>query len=298
MRITPIPSDFDDTWSATLDELARYPIAAELTPMPIRSTEFCDVYGVKLTSVGPYRIFAYYSAPKGDGPFPTLFIAPRYGSVVHVPAFEQRQRYAVLALMHRGQRLSDQPYAAAYPGLLTDGIADPATYIYFEIVADCCRAIDFLLSRPEVDRARINTWGNELALFAAALRPQVTSLVYSPELFYATREIAPRVSGYPLEEFNDFARVHPDQAEAMWGTLAYFEPVHFASRVQARMLLVTGSDKDVYSRVTLSQLIEALYDRVELYESAHSASRDGAFLETWLARRNGFEEAILPAQWM
>ena len=109
--------------------------------------------------------------PKGEGPFPGLLIAPGYGSVNHLPHLDDRQRYVTLILMHRGQRLADQPFAASYPGLLTLGIDDPATYIYRGIVADCLRGAEFLLSRPEVDTSRVGIVGDDLALITAARRP-------------------------------------------------------------------------------------------------------------------------------
>ena len=145
------PADFEAYWDGVDEELARYPMAAEMERNALRSTEFATVYNVRLTSIGPYRIFGYYSVPVGDGPFPGLMNAPRYGSVNHVPHYDDRERYATLTLMHRGQRLADQPFAASYPGLLTLGIDSPATYIYRGIVADCLRGAEFLLSRPEVD---------------------------------------------------------------------------------------------------------------------------------------------------
>lgn len=89
------------------------------------------MYALRLTSLGPYRIFGYLSVPPRQGPFPELLAAPHYGSVNHLPH------------MHRGQRLADQPFAAAYPGLLTLGIEDPRIYIYRGIVADC------LCGRPD-----------------------------------------------------------------------------------------------------------------------------------------------------
>ena len=138
--LTTRPPDFDAYWDAVDRELARYDPAPELEVQPLRTTDFATVYGVRLTSSGPYRIFGYYSQPVGEGPFPALLQTPGYGSVNHVPPYEDRRRYAVLTIMHRGQRLADQPFAAAYPGLLTLGIDDPATYVYRGVVADCLRA--------------------------------------------------------------------------------------------------------------------------------------------------------------
>ncbi len=108
-------SAFDSYWAALDKELARYPAAPELEPLRLRSTEFATVYALRLTSVGPYRIFGYYSVPHGDGPFPGLLVTPRYGSVNHLPHYDDRKRYAVLVLMHRGQRLADQPFRGILP---------------------------------------------------------------------------------------------------------------------------------------------------------------------------------------
>lgn len=290
--IQPLPIDFDAYWSNTMNELAGLPAAPELTEMPLRSTDFGTVYGLKLTSLDAYRIFAYYCVPRGAGPFPVLYHTPNYGSVVHVPPYEERQQYVVVSLCHRGQRLSDQPFAAAYPGLLTTGIDDPATYIYRGIVADCCRVIDFLVTRPEVDAARIAVHGNDLALLSAALRPQIDALYYTPGFFYAAQGNPEKSTAYPGEELNEYARTHPDRADAMRQTLAYYEPVHLAPRVQAATMLVTG---DVAGATT--PLLGAFGKPVETYTSAHSSYRDGVYMAQWLAKRYGLGEPVLPEHW-
>ena len=111
------PDDFGAYWDALDAELARYAAAPELDLLPLRCTDFARFYALRLTSIGPYRIFGYYSVPIGAGPFPGLLITPRYGSVNNPPHYDDRARYATLVLMHRGQRLADQPFTAAYPGL-------------------------------------------------------------------------------------------------------------------------------------------------------------------------------------
>ncbi|MFZ1752180.1 MAG: acetylxylan esterase [Caldilineaceae bacterium] len=292
------PADFDAYWSAVDGELAALPVAAELTHLPLQSNKYSTVYAARFTGIGPYRLFGWFSVPtRGDGPFPAVYQLPGYGSVVHVPAYEVRQRYAVLALRHRGQRLSDQPYAAAYPGLLTDGIDDPATYIYRGIVADCLRGMDFLLSRPEVDASRIALTGNDLALITAALRPQANALHCSPSLLYNAASLAPQTSAYPLEELNDYTRAYPDRAAALARTLDYFNPLHFADRVGCKTLLVTGNDRDFLSPAVLQPLTDSLAGPVTPYVSAHSSYRDGVQQAEWLRSHFGFSDTLLPAQW-
>jgi len=292
LTITDRPVDFDAYWSATMAELATLPIAAELTELPLHSTDFGTVYGLRLTSLGAYRIFAYYSVPHGEGPFPVIYNLPNYGSVVHVPSYEDRQQSIVVSLCHRGQRLSDQPFAAAYPGLLTTAIADANRYIYRGIVADCCRVLDFLATRTEVDQQKIALVGSDLALITAALRPQTDALYYTPGFFYGARATAAHSSAYPLEELNDYARSAPQEADALWQTLAYYEPTHFANQIHCDTLLVTGDDP---SRT--QPLADQLAGKVDSYQSAHSSYRDGVAQATWLAQRYHQAAPILPAAW-
>ncbi len=294
---SPPPAQFDRFWSGVTAELAALPAAAELTVNALRSNEHSTVYDLYLTSVGPYRIYGFFSIPKGKGPFPALVHTGGYGSVVHIAAYEERQNYVTVALRHRGRRLADTPFAAAYPGLLTTGIDTPESYIYRGVVADCCRVVDFLRTRPEVDPGKIALVGDDLALLAAALRPEVDALYTTPALFYAASELAPRTNAYPLEELNDYARTFPAQAAAMWETLRYFDPLHFAPKVRAETVVVTGNERDLISPAVAAPLVAAFGRSVTEYVSAHSSYKDGVNQATWLAERYGLGEPVLPPHW-
>ncbi len=295
-----LPTDFNEYWQNVQDELAALHMAAELTELPIRSNAHGTVFGLKLTSLGAYRIFAYYCVPNlphGAGPFPCVVHLPRYGSVNHIPPFEERQQFVSVQLCHRGQRLADSPYAAAYPGLLTDGLDDPMRYIFRGIVADCVRMMDFIFTRSEIDQSHISLVGNDLALMTAALRPNIDSVIAHPELFYNAAEVAPTTRGYPLEEINEFTNFYADKAEAARRTLAYFDPLHFAPRIRATTLLVSGTERDVFTPERCAPLATALGGPVEQRIATHSSYRDGVFEAQWLAQRHGLSEAVLPEHW-
>ena len=277
----------DAYWDGVDEELARYPMAVEMERIPLRCTEFATVYAVRLTSIGPYRIFGYYSVPVGNGPFPGLLTTPRYGSVNHVPHYDDRERYATLTLTHRGQRLADQPFAAAYPGLLTLGIDNPATYIYRGIVADCLRGAEFLLSRPELDSGHAGIVGDDLALITAARRPQFTAVQASGLLFYRLMDAAARSSAYPVEEINDYLRVYSNRRDAVARTLEYFNPFHHAARVTSTTLLVTGDDSAINGPEWLAPLAGALGGSVEHYRVTHEGATDHDWQDGWMARQLG-----------
>ena len=295
------PDDFDGFWQDTLAELAAVPPAPEVEAMPLRSTDFADAHGVRLTSIGPYRIYAYLSIPRGDGPFPVRYHLPRYGSVTDlVPqgaSNGQRRQHITFAICVRGQRLADQPYAAAFPGMLTDGIADPAGYVYRGIIADCVRGAEYLAGRPDVDTSRIAAVGNDLAFTTAALSPHVTHLVSAPTLLFATADLARRTGAYPLEEINDYLRLHPGREEAVRHTLSYFDLRWFASGVRATTLLMAGADGSALDAASLDPLVRAIGGATDVHAAEHSGYRDGRHSEEWLSRQFGMAEPSLPPHW-
>ena len=285
------PQDFDQYWKKVEDELASIQPAAERTELHLRSAPEAKVYGLKLTSLDHYRIFAYFCVPSGKGPFPVIYRLPNYGSVVHIPPFEERCKYISVALCHRGQRLSDQPFAAKYPGLLTSGIDSKLNYIYRSIVADCLRVMDYLVSCDDVDSQKISLVGGDLALFTAALRDSASVLFYTPSLFYKALHKATATQNYPLEEFNDYLRAFPESIDQISQTLAYFEPMNFASRVKSEVMLMEESEGDA------NDLAVSFAREIERSGSKHSSYKDGVVLAEWLSKKLQTGETLVPMHW-
>lgn len=283
------PDDFDTYWQQVCRELNDIPIAAEEEPLPMRSTDFCDCYAVRFTGLGPYRLFGYLSIPHGEGPFPTLLVGPGYRSVVepHIQgdSNEKRRRFLMFLTAGRGQRNADKPFAARFPGLMTEGIDSPDTYVFRGIVADWLRAVDYLLTRPEVDRTRLAAIKPQdgMPLLTAAMRPEVTHVVATPGSFHNVRQ-------QPPEEVDDYLRLFPDKREQVARTLSYFDPLFFAPSVRATTLLWADPNTD-------SELIEALNDQTEVRATEHSTFKDGLYQEQWISRQFGFADAIVPSNW-
>lgn len=282
-----IAADFDAYWQGTLAELAGTAPATEVEPIPSRSSDASTVYGVHLTSVGPYRLFAYLSVSNGEPPFPAVFHLPKYASVVN--PFPQGESNAtrgdsvVFSLGARGLRNADRPFVAQFPGLLTEGIDDAATYVFRGIVADCVRGVEYLAGRPEVDGTRIAAVGDDYALMAASLTNAITHLVCTPQLFFDSLKTARSTTAYPLEELNDYLRLYPKKAGKVGKTLSYFDLRGFAPSVKATTLLIGGAPGEALDRPTLQPLMSGLAGEVTFYETAHSVYKDGAYVREWLA---------------
>ncbi len=241
------PDGFSSYWQTVLDDVeALRDGAVDIEDLPIRSNETSIAHTARFEGIGGYPLFAYFTVPRGEGPFPALFQTPGYGSVVGVPAYRRRSRFAVMALCHRGQRLSDSGYSSAYPGLLTDGLPGADTYHWRDVVADCLRAMDVFAARPEVDASSLAVAGMDLAAITAALRPETAFMMVTSMTFRDGLTRSRDTHGYPLQEFNNYLRLHPDDAETVAATLSLFDPLAFASRINARALFTCGNDERPY----------------------------------------------------
>ncbi|HEY3079490.1 MAG TPA: acetylxylan esterase [Chloroflexota bacterium] len=278
--------DRGEFWARTMAEVMSRPPAPEVDPLPLRSAPFADGYGVKLTcGLGDYRLFAYYSLPKSQGPHPAIYHAPGYASVVQVPPYEERRRHAVLSMCARGQRLSDRPFAASYPGLLTHDVEDPGRYPFRGIVGDTCRGLDFLRLRGEVDRGRVVVVGGDMALFAAIFRPEIRAAVVSDPFFPGLFDLARRTDAYPIEEINDYLRMHPERGDAVGRTLELFDPTHLLDRVRCEVLLSCGPG--YFDRAAAEAIGGRIGGAVTIHERTGKGLIDRRHVEAWISERTG-----------
>jgi cephalosporin-C deacetylase len=295
------PADFDDYWVAVKDELASTPARPEVEKIPIRETEFATLFGVRLSSIGPYRLFGYLSVPKASGPFPAIYWPPSYSSVLQIiPQGTEsriRSRFVTFSLAGRGQRNSDQPFAAMFPGLLIEGIESPDGYVFRGIVADALRGLEFLQSSEYVDTSSIVVVGNDVAMQAAALGGGASHLVCTPALFFDALALAGRSSAYPLEEYNDYLRFHPSHAEQVAHTLLHYDLRAFAPTVNAKTLIMAGPDGSAMGPAAMADLGEAIPGQADIYASQQSSFKDGLYTERWIASQLGFDDPIVPAHW-
>lgn len=299
------PPDFEDFWIEVRAELDRTPARPEVEPIPMRETDFATLYGVRLTSVGSYRLFGYLSVPKSDDPdarFPAIYWPPTYASVLQIipqgTANEIRRRFVTFSCAGRGQRNADKPFAAMIPGLLTEGIESPRGYIFRSIAADAVRGMEFLTSRGETRADRVAIVGNDLAMIAAALRSdRPSAVICAPALFADPLTAAARTDAYPLEEYNDYLRAHPDRRAAVAETLSYCDLRAFAPRTVASTLLMAGPEGSPTGPEALAPIAEAVDADVEIHASQQSSYLDGLYQERWLHDQLELGDPILPEHW-
>ena len=139
----------DRFWRQTEAVLDEVPVDVRLHRDDFYSQPDWDVFQMRYASADGFRLFAWLSAPKGDGPFPAIVRMPDYGSVHDLVYTPLRERAVVMNPTFRGQRQSDHSMQAQFPGLLTEGIEDPETYVMRRVFTDALRGFDALLAQEQ-----------------------------------------------------------------------------------------------------------------------------------------------------
>lgn len=278
------PADFDAFWEKIMADVAEIPLNASMEYVPLRSTDEVDVYEIHYDSLDHVRVAGWYARPKDAyiaPPYPGLLIVPGYVSEPTLPKSWAKMGYATVGVAPRGKLRSNSQFNPGYPGLLVNNIIDKHTYSYRGFYVDAARAVDFLLTRPEVDAKRIGVHGSSqggaLTVTTSALRRDVVTCgAAGAPYLCGFMDAAALTHSYPYEEINDYLREHPDHEPMVRETLAYFDGINFAPLIKAPMFVYIGLEDDVVPPETGYALVDAMTCPKTLHAAercAHDAGR-------------------------
>ncbi|MDA0263760.1 MAG: acetylxylan esterase [Chloroflexi bacterium] len=234
----------DRFWQQTEAALAEFPLELHLERDAFYSQPDWDVFRMRYRSADGYWLFAWLSAPKGNGPFPAVVRMPDYGSVQDIVYTPLRERAVVLNPTFRGQRRADTSFQAQFPGLLTDGIDRPETYVMRRVFADALRGVDAVSEQAQAPIRKIAVTGSglggSLALAAAAHRLSVDAVAANTPMALGNPVSLEPGLAYPLAELDDYLRLNPTRRDAVEQNTSDLDPVKTAFRITAPVLLSVG----------------------------------------------------------
>jgi cephalosporin-C deacetylase len=257
------PVDFDRFWDEVMAEASAISLSAEMVPDPLRTSNDIEVFQVFYDSLDHVRVAAWYCRPTRRGErTPAILLLPGYQMDPPIPKEWARKGYLALSVAPRGKLRSMRQFNPGYPNLLTHNIVDRHTYAYRGFYADTWRGVDFLLSRPEVDPARLGVTGNSqgggLTIVTAAMRPEVRAAAAGAPYLCGFMDAIELTHTYPYEEINDYLRRHPDRRAEVEATVAYFDGINFADRISCPIIVNIGCQDNVCPPETGY----ALFDRI------------------------------------
>jgi cephalosporin-C deacetylase len=267
---------------------AEIPLNASMEPIEARSTDGVEVFEIGYDSLDSVRVAGWYCRPRRERvppPYPGLLLVPGYISEPTLPKSWARLGYAAVGVAPRGKLRSNRQYNPGYPGLLVDNILDRHTYAYRGFYVDAARAVDFLHTCPEVDRARIGVHGSSqggaLTITTSALRADaITCGAAGAPYLCGMMDAAGLTHSYPYEEINEYLRLYSEREQAVRGTLNYFDGINFAPLIRCPMQINIGLRDDVCPPETGFAVYDALTCEKTLHTYPNCAHDAGSYWET------------------
>jgi cephalosporin-C deacetylase len=252
----PRPDDFDAYWDEGLAEIKQVDAAARRVPAAFESpTAVCfDLY---FTGVGGATIHAKLALPR-HRPAAVPAVVQFHGYTGRSPDFSElmthiTRGHAVAALDCRGQAGQSQDLGGVsgntHHGHIIRGLEQgPRHLLYRSIFLDCAQLAGIVMDMPEIDGARVASWGGSqggaLALACAALEPRIARCATThPFLSDYQRVWEMDQAKDAYAELRSFFRMFdPTHArESEWfRRLGYIDIQFLMPRVRAKVLLACG----------------------------------------------------------
>ncbi|PKB72689.1 MAG: hypothetical protein BZY75_05530 [SAR202 cluster bacterium Io17-Chloro-G7] len=291
--------EFDEFWDGLDRGLSNAPsdqsLDLSLEPDSFYSQPEWTVYQMRYNSADGHRLFSWLSVPlqtTGDK-IPTLVRMPDYTSVHDVIYTPLRQHAVVMNPTHRGQRNSDQKFQASYPGLLTESIDQPESYVMRRVFSDALLAIDVLLGQSQFNLGPVTLTGSglggALALAAAARRSAVSAVAADTPLILGHPASTEGNPPYPLAEVVDYLRLYPDREQSVRASTAPLDPLKIAPQVNVPVLLSLGQRDRGQCPMAIGEELARLLPQCDLqvYDGASEGGghEHGQVRGAWLRER-------------
>ncbi|MFB7511946.1 MULTISPECIES: acetylxylan esterase [unclassified Streptomyces] len=249
------PADFDAFWAKTLDETRTHALDARFSRVET-GLALVETYDVTFAGFDGHPVKGWFVLPAGTAePLPVVVEFLGYGggrSLPHTPLLWASAGYAHFLMDTRGQGSGWAPgdtpdpvgSAPAFPGFMTRGIEDPATYYYRRVFTDAVRAVEAARSHPLVDAARTavtgGSQGGGITLAVGGLVPDLAAVAPDVPFLCDFPRATTITDDAPYREIGNYLKTHRGKVQRVRDTLAYFDGVHFAARATAPALFSTA----------------------------------------------------------
>lgn len=236
-------SDFEAFWEAAKAQLASIDPNYSITEIPEYSGSVRKVYLVEMQSVPdgdgePVTIRAHYAVPIAEGTYPCIITYQGYdgGGDLYPPSGAYNGDWCELVLSTRGQMINNrEPYENTYGDWFAYGFDSKDHYYYRGAFMDAVRAIDFVASRPEVQKENIfaqgQSQGGALTIAACALSDGRISAIAPAVQFLGDFPNYFQVASWPASVAFACQKQYGMSDEEMYEMLSYFDTKNLAKWV-------------------------------------------------------------------
>jgi cephalosporin-C deacetylase len=240
------PADFEDYWAKAIAELSNIDPNYQMTHLADKSTPEVDVFEIEMRSLGNARVRGFYCKPKKKTGLPAVLHVQGYSS--NMTAFDIDPNVAGFFLNIRGHGNSMDDINPGFPGYILSGLEDKESYIYRGAYMDCLRAMDFLVSRSEVDTTRLavegGSQGGALSIATAALDKRI-KLCLPDVPFLSNFRLYFDIASWPANEFKFHMLKTGKSWQNIYSVLDYIDVTNLAPNITCPVIMGVGLYDDI-----------------------------------------------------
>ncbi len=241
--LNPQP-DFDEFWEVSLKELAAIAPNFKVIPQKREGNSKTDLYKVEMTSFGGLTVRGWLEVPKKKGKYPALLRVPGYQE--NLEPIDQYDDLIVFSFNTRDHGESDDTGKRGYD-MWVRGMEAKEDYFYLGLYLDCIRAVDFLMTRDDVDADRIAIWGGSQGgglSFATAALDQRIDLCIADIPFLCDMPLYLGITHW--DEVDIWFEENPEQTwQSVLQTLSYFDTKNMAGKINCPVIMSIGLQDDI-----------------------------------------------------
>jgi cephalosporin-C deacetylase len=259
------PDDFREFWERIGRERSHRLAASVRTHEPNDDIEGLRVERIDFKGDAGGLLQGWIAIPQdATTPLPGHLWLPAYGCESHLP--DEYSCYPGFVSMsynlHGLGAFHREPYSPE-KGYLSEGLADPETWVFRSYVLDALRALDILADQREVQPEALFcggfSQGGGLALMVAAASDRVravcSDMPFLSSMPWTIRKAAYR---YPYKEFRDFAEGRALGMEIVLATLSYYDTLNVATLARCPVQVSCGTRDPASPPNTVEAIARAL----------------------------------------
>lgn len=249
--------DFDQFWNDTiaLSRKAELNPSAEEIDYPL---QYVRTFKISYDGYDHTRVHGWYLLPRfaaNDHKIPCVVCYHGFGGGMSLPQYYAQwllMGAAVIAIdcrLQGGDTSSNETYNSGLVGNVTSlGILDKDHYYFRAVYMDCCRAIDFAFTRPEIDTEKIvvtgGSQGGALTIAVASLDQRVALAMADVP---SNSNIEARIEGKhgSFSCLAEYLCRYPERIDKVYETLSYFDTMNLADRIKCPVLAAVCLKDDI-----------------------------------------------------
>ncbi len=256
LPLDSFPKDFDEFWKRNLSDLRKVPLKTVLEPvdLPAEYKGKVQCYAVKVDCAGKEPVTGYLAVPVGVGnrklPVMVDFLSHVWNDTSKTRTADAAMKGIIAFFVtwhglpvNKPEEFYREKSRTDFRGYESRGLDSPDTWYFRDMFLRVVRALEYAKSRPEWNGKDLLVRGGSLggaqAIVAAAFDPAVSVAVVSVPAFCDFNSMAAgRDMTFPFQTAGgkELLKKNPKAG----GTIAYFDAVNLAKRIQCEIYVCTG----------------------------------------------------------